>query len=193
MEISPSRDPGALGYDASMSDQPPTNHTDHDKEIPDQPPTTPDMVPLKEAAEILGISVNAVRQRLKRGTLQGVKTPAGWVVSPTTDRPPTTAGNQTPTTPAATDQPPTDHVDLSQLVELVDTLRKENAQLSGAAAWLLSQNAQLQRELQDLRTIEATASEGQNRPESDETGAHGAGVDHGGGALLRRIWRLFRS
>ncbi len=65
-------------YLADQSDQPPTDHA-----------TTPAPVPIEEAAAALGISVNAVRQRLKRGTLTGIKTDAGWLVDvlPTNRRP----------------------------------------------------------------------------------------------------------
>lgn len=120
------------------------------------------MVPIKEAAATLGITVNAVRQRLKRGTLHGVKTPSGWLVDPTTattDQPPTMDATTPGDAAATTDQPPTDHgagVDLSGLVAMIDDLRRENAQLHGAAAFLLAQNARLEAELRELRSIEAT-------------------------------------
>ncbi len=74
------------------------DHSDHeatDHGRSDQPPTdrltTPEPVPIEEAAAALGISVNAVLQRLKRGTLTGIKTDAGWSMScrPHVDRPET--------------------------------------------------------------------------------------------------------
>lgn len=192
-----------------MTDQPPTNHIDHGESGTDQPPTTPDMVPLKDAAAILGISVNAVRQRLKRGTLEGVKTDAGWLVNPTptNHRPttPETTSNQPPTTPATTDQPPTDHsnkareIDLSPLVDELRDLRKENAQLHSMAAWLVSQNAHLERQLEELRTIDATENPAVNTPGSPESASssaddvgHGQGQDSASGGTWGRLWRWLR-
>jgi hypothetical protein len=62
-----------------------------------RPPTDqPERVSLEEAAARLGISTNAVRQRIKRGTLAADRSVSPWVViwspgrsQPTTDRPPT--------------------------------------------------------------------------------------------------------
>ena len=71
-----------------MADRPPTDPTDPSAVAADRPtghgePGRP--VSLEEAADRLGITANAVRQRLKRGTLAGHKTPAGWVVVLPTD------------------------------------------------------------------------------------------------------------
>lgn len=114
----------------TMTDRP----TDHNPGT-DQPPTNPAaMVPIKEAAARLGISVNAVRQRIKRRTLLGVRTGAGWMVA--TDPATTAAGCQ-----PDTDQPPTDHrpqptdqADIAPLVGLVADLTRENRELAAAAA-----------------------------------------------------------
>jgi hypothetical protein len=46
-----------------------------------------DSLTLNEAAAILGISVNAVRQRIKRSTLKGTKSSDGWLVDLTTPTP----------------------------------------------------------------------------------------------------------
>ena len=108
-----------------MTDQPPDQVTDHADQEPTDQPTTPAPVPIEEAAAALGITVNAVRQRLKRGTLTGIKTDAGWLVDilptdhrPTTDQQPTdrptTTINQRPTT-----------VDLTPLTELIDRQGRE--------------------------------------------------------------------
>jgi hypothetical protein len=121
-----------------ISDQP-TDHDNNnrpttDQDATDHRPTTgdhpPDPVPatLEEAAVTLGITSNAVRQRLKRGTLTGEKTAGGWVVwlpadQATTvvvgrsviDQPPTT-GRPTSHRP----RPTTDTgVDLGPLAELI--------------------------------------------------------------------------
>ena len=120
-----------------MTDQP----TDQGDRPPgDHRPTTGDHapVPSEAAATRLGITVNAVRQRVKRGTIEGYKTPAGWVVvvdRPTTDRPPTSATDQpTNQRPTTTDQAPT--VDLAPLAAVISDLTRENRQLAEAAtAW----------------------------------------------------------
>jgi DNA-binding Lrp family transcriptional regulator len=177
-----------------MSDQPPTNHPGHVQDETDRPPTTPAMVSLKEAATTLGISVNAVRQRIKRGTLEGVKTSAGWLVdpTPTTDRPPTTSATTPMNVVATTDQPPTNHpVDLSPLVDEMRDLRKENAQLHSMAGWLVSQNVALRQEVDRLRMIEANVAtpEPQNGPQGD-------GDEHADrespAARLGGLWTLVR-
>ncbi len=124
----------------------PTNHDDQgDRPAGDHRPTTTDHapVPIEEAAARLGITVNAVRQRIKRGTVEGYKTPAGWVVvveRPTTDQGPTDQPtiatdhttrptNQRPTT---TDQ--AGNVDLAPLAAVIADLTRENRQLAEAAA-----------------------------------------------------------
>ncbi len=121
-----------------ISDQP-TDHDNNnrpttDQDATDHRPTTgdhpPDPVPatLEEAAVTLGITSNAVRQRLKRGTLTGEKTAGGWVVWLPTDQ--TTIGivgrsvsDQPPTTGRPTSdrpRPTTDAgVDLGPLAELI--------------------------------------------------------------------------
>lgn len=69
---------------ATMGDRPTDLATDHR-------PTDHGPVSLEVAADRLGVTVNAVRQRIKRGTLDGHKTPAGWVVA----WPPTKATDRT--------------------------------------------------------------------------------------------------
>jgi len=121
----------------TMTDQP----TDHgDRPVGDHRPTTIGHapVPIKAAADRLGITVNAVRQRIKRGTIEGYKTPAGWVVvldRPTTNRPPPSATDQpTNQRPTTTDQ--ATPVDLAPLAAVISDLTRENRQLAEAAtAW----------------------------------------------------------
>jgi hypothetical protein len=98
----------------------------------DQPPTNYEQVSLEEAALRLGITVNAVRQRLKRGTLIGVKTPDGWLVDwrPTTNEAdsrssanqPTITGGHRPTT--------TDHAAIEAIGVLRDLLTEERTALA---------------------------------------------------------------
>jgi hypothetical protein len=124
----------------TMTDQP-TDQSDRPPGV--HRPTTVGHapVPIEAAADRLGITVNAVRQRIKRGTIEGYKTPAGWVVvidRPTTDRPATepTEPTDQPTNqrPTTTDQAPP--VDLAPLAAVISDLTRENRQLAEAAtAW----------------------------------------------------------
>jgi len=83
------------------------------------------MLTREEAAADLGITANAVRQRIKRGTLPGIKTNAGWLVD-------MAATNDRPTTP--NDPKPT-----IALAPLADGIRDQNRRLeelsASAAFW----------------------------------------------------------
>ncbi len=125
-----------------MSDQP-TDQANDQMVDADQPhdadgqpatdqPTTPALVSLEDAALTLGITVNAVRQRIKRGTLIGIKTDAGWLVDVVatnqesgTDQPTRRPTNHTS---SATDHRPT--IDLSPLVDHIATLEDQVQRLT---------------------------------------------------------------
>ncbi len=138
-----------------MSDRSTDQPTDHgDRPSGDHRPTTTDHapVPIEEAAARLGITVNAVRQRIKRGTVEGYKTPAGWVVvvdRPATDHAATNhatrATNQRPTT---TDQ--AGSVDLAPLAVVIADLTRENRQLAEAAAIWQVRAMQAEEQLKQL-------------------------------------------
>jgi hypothetical protein len=130
--------------DHDTTDRPTTDHvvTDHRPTTGDHSPD-PAPVTLAEAAVTLGITSNAVRQRLKRGTLTGEKTAGGWVVwlpadqattgvvgRSVTDQPPTT-GRPTGDRP----RPTTDAgVDLGPLAELIARQGDEIGRLRETAA-----------------------------------------------------------
>lgn len=61
-------------------------------------PTTPALRTLDEAVADLGIMVNEIRQRIKRGTLLGTKSDADWLIDaghrPAMDRQSTPATNR---------------------------------------------------------------------------------------------------
>jgi len=92
------------------------------------PTTTPAAIPLRDAAAHLGISENAVRKRITRGTLQAHKVDGAWsvVVDDYPTATPESAIDQAATTPPATppDQPPA----LDQTA-LVEQLQMENGRL----------------------------------------------------------------
>ena len=156
----------------TMNDQlaDPTNHVAGDQPTTndgrDQPAadqaTTPALLTLEEAAAELGITVNAIRQRIKRGTLLGVKTDTGWLVDPdhrpATERPPTRAtGQPTNHTTTSTDQQPT--IDLAPLAEVIRDQNRRLEELAAAAAMWQTRAAHLENELKQLPAGE-TASTG---------------------------------
>ncbi len=123
-------------------DQPPDQESTDPQPTIDQPAADHGPMSMDEAAIALGISVNAVRQRVKRGTLEGNRTPAGWVVSLPTDHATTnhvgrSSTNQPPTGHRpGRDQPPTDPVNLAPLAELIERQGDEIRRLAEAStAW----------------------------------------------------------
>jgi hypothetical protein len=81
----------------------------------DYPTTTPAAIPLRDAAAHLGISENAVRKRITRGTLQAHKVDGAWrvVVDGYPAATPEPAADQAAATPS--NQPPA--MDQTALVE----------------------------------------------------------------------------
>jgi len=158
--------------------------TDHRPTTGDHPPG-PAPVTLEEAAITLGISPNAVRQRLKRGTLTGEKTAGGWVVWLPTDQATTlvvgwSVTDQPPTTGRPTgDRPrPTSGigVDLGPLAELIARQGDEIGRLrETAAVW------QIRAMQAEERLGQLTAGE---TPESPPQ-AGGPAAPEGQGATIR--------
>jgi hypothetical protein len=153
-------------------------------EIPDRqrPVTT---VGVAEAAHALGISHDALRSRLRRGTLEGFKDGDEWRVALPPDRQPTgdVSPRQAPTgNPTGTD--------LSPLVDLVERQTAEIQRLTAAAAMWQTRAAHLE---QRLLAIEAgtsspetppeTAPEAPGPPETNESAPTGIW------AWWRRWWR----
>lgn len=97
-------------------------------------------VPVRDAALALGISVDAVRARVRRGSLPAIKVEGEWQVEVPRNLPATVATDGDQVTPDQTDR---DHavasaVDLSPLVELISRQAKELADLREAATvWQL--------------------------------------------------------
>ena len=75
-----------------MTDQPSHQPGTDRRATVDQPSAERDALTIGEAAARLGLSTDAVRSRLHRGTLSGERSPDGWTVflprtAPTVDRP----------------------------------------------------------------------------------------------------------
>lgn len=121
-----------------MSDRP-SNVVDHDNDQPNNHNKDLLGLSLEDAADQLGITVNAVRQRIKRGTINAERTNDGWVVFLSTDQP-TKVGRSTGTANRPSVEPhsvagqPTDQASIEPLVELISDLTRQNAELSAAAA-----------------------------------------------------------
>ena len=179
-----------------MTDQPPD-------QVPTDPrPTTTDQggempaeetpLPLDEAAAALGISVNAVRQRIKRGTLLGVKSAAGWAVWLPTNQPTTpTIGRQPTNQPPAwlqptTDRPPTNPVDLAPLAELIARQGEDIRRLAEASTAWQFRAMQAEERLKQLTAGDAGQGAPQTRAEAPgatnaPTVGQGPPPDRGGG------------
>ncbi len=157
-----------------MTDQP-TDHPNDQVVDADQPatdqPTTPALVTLENAADRLGITVNAVRQRIKRGTLIGMKTADGWLVD-------VVATNQE----SGTDRPT---IDLAPLTELIDDLTRRNADLAATAAMWQTRSAHLE---QRLLAIEAGTPSPEAPPETVESPQANETGPHGLWDRIRRVW-----
>jgi len=177
-----------MGYDAlllsaiivTMTDQP-ADHTikgmvvpdqpiDHAGQEPtDQPPDAP-LWTLEEAATALEITVNAVRQRLKRGTLTGIKTNNGWLVDmvatnqrPATDRPSGRPTNHATT--QATDQPT---IDLAPLVSHIAALEDQVQRLTEASTMWQIRARQAEEQLKQLMAGNVVSD---NAPQSNTVDA----------------------
>jgi len=156
------------------ADQP---HDTNDQPATDQP-TTPALVSLEDAALTLGITVNAVRQRIKRGTLIGIKTDAGWLVDMVatnqesgTDRPTRRPTNHTS---SATDHRPT--IDLSPMVNHIATLEEQVQLLTESNTMWSIRARQAEEQLKALTagtTEPETTFSASGSPRSDETPATG--------------------
>ncbi len=180
-----------------MTDQPTDQANDQmvDADQPsdadDQPatdqPTTPALVSLEDAADTLGITVNAVRQRIKRGTLIGVRTETGWLVDMVatnqesgTDRPTTRPTNQSA---SATDHQPT--IDLAPLVSHIATLEDQVQRLTEASTIWQVRARQAEEQLKAL-TAGNVAPE--NAPEAVELPKTNETEPQGFWARVRRFW-----
>ncbi len=162
-------------YAPTMPNQPLANHNFP----PNQPPANhtggAGMVSLAEAALTLGITVNALRQRIKRGTVRAVKTEAGWLV----------ATNRQPTAPSrSTNHQPTtiETAGLAPLAAMVADLARDNRELAAAAAVWQERALVLEGRLLALSAGDSSGVSATTSPN-----AQGATIG-GNGALLSR-WR----
>jgi hypothetical protein len=142
-------------------------------------------VSVAEAAHALGISHDALRSRLRRGTLEGFKDGDEWRVvlpvdrQPTGDVPPQQAatGNETGT--------PTGN-DLSPLVDLVERQTAEIQRLTAASTLWQERARTLEQRLLAIEAGETppeTASEAVGAPETNDRDTGGVWT------WVKRVWR----
>ena len=173
------------------ADQP---HDAADQPATDQP-TTPAPVSLEGAALTLGITVDAVRQRIKRGTLIGIKTDAGWLVDVVaanqesgTDRPTRRPTNHTS---SATDHRPT--IDLAPMVNHIATLEDQLQRLTEASTMWQIRAHQAEDKLLQLTAGESEPASSQDSPPIDaQTFWPLPAIDEaptGIRAWMKRLWR----
>ena len=184
-----------------MSDQP-TDQANDQMVDADQPatdrPTTPAPVSLEDAALTLGTTVNAVRQRIKRGTLIGIKTDAGWLVDVVatnqesgTDQPTRRPTNHTS---SATDHRPT--IDLTPMVDHIAVLEDQVQRLTEASTMWSIRARQAEDKLLQLQAVNVdpdTATNAVESPPANETGPFVAlaveRIHEGLWDRVRRLWR----
>ena len=194
---------------AAMNDQPTDQANDQmvdadqpsdadDRPATDQP-TTSELVSLEDAALTLGITVNAVRQRIKRGTLIGIKTDAGWLVDVVATN--QESGIDQPTrrptnhTSSATDHRPT--IDLAPMVNHIATLEEQVQRLTEASTMWQVRARQAEDKLLQLQAVNvdpdaATITPGS--PQANETGPFVAlAVERIHEGLWDRVRRLWQS
>ena len=158
-------------------------------------PETPDRhrqastVSVAEAAHALGISHDALRSRLRRGSLEGFKDGDEWRVvlpvdrQPTGDVPPQQAatGNETGSPTGS----PTGN-DLSPLVDLVERQAAELQRLAASNAMWQTRAAHLENQLKQLtagNVAPENATEATESPQTNEPAPTGVL------AWWRRLWR----
>jgi hypothetical protein len=168
----------------TTNDQPPTDHTDQ----------TPEVISLEEAATRLGISTNAVRQRIKRGTLTGDRTTTPWSVlwspgrsRPTTGQPSTDQPTMESTTTTPDPRLAGIDAELAALRDERDWLRDRVEELTRTNLALISRLPAGDRPPDALEA----ATTRQDRAGGAERAAHDREADRAGGGLLRRFWRAW--
>jgi len=142
-------------------------------------------VSVAEAAHALGISHDALRSRLRRGTLEGFKDGDEWRVVLPADRQPT---GDVPPQQAATGNEtgsPTGN-DLSPLVDLVERQAGELQRLAASNAMWQTRAAHLENQLKALTAGDVapeSAPEAVDSPQTSDRGTSGVWT------WVKRVWR----
>ena len=138
--------------------------TDGDRTGDSGPNTRQDTITVTEAARRLNVTPDAIRARIRRGTLEAVKRDGTWhIVMPADGDDTTQQATQQDTTPAT-------DATVGALLELIADLTRQNADYAGAAAAWQARAGYLQERLAALEAGPLIVTpEGQNRPVANET------------------------
>ncbi len=182
----------------------------------DRPQITPDIsdtlavveVPIAEAAERLGLSTEAVRKRIQRGTLAGHKHEGAWYVlldpmagrqdGQMADRPdvqtdeagrldvPTQASGREPARGGSPSEATA--VDLGPLAELIERQGTEIRQLAEAAAIWQVRAVQAEERLKQLTAGDTTSADAPQASPEPQHGAQPANTDPDTPVPWWRFW-----
>lgn len=159
-----------------------------------QDATVAPTVTVPEAARILGVTTDAVRSRLRRRTLPGMKVASEWHVplsalhdtrqdaqpSPTGSQQDTPEPQQDATVERQEERREPDRmatvVDVGPLADLIDDLTRRNADLAAAAAMWQTRAVHLEDQLKQLTAgeiVSQTVPEPPGSPRIDDSGPRG--------------------
>jgi hypothetical protein len=130
--------------DRSGTDQ--TGVQSGDQTPPEHPPKR--ALSIADAADQLGMTSEAVRMRLKRGTLPGEKVNGHWVVYlEATEQEPPSASITAQTPPERPTEQPTERVESADQTATIDVYRELVESQRGEITFLREQNEQLHRQM----------------------------------------------
>jgi len=176
------------------ADRPPTEEQQDGQQDADRHDVTRQdaTVGVVEAAHILGTTTDAVRARLRRGTLQGHKVDGEWQViipAPTVGQQDATEHRQDATVDRQDAQQSGDRmptVDLAPLADLIERQAKELADLREAAAIWQVRARQAE---EQLKVLTAGNVAPDNAPEATESPESDGSTPTGIWTWVRRVWR----
>ncbi len=175
------------------ADRTPTDKQQDGQQDADRPDVTRQdaTVGVVEAAHLLGTTTDAVRARLRRGTLQGHKVNGEWQViipAPTVGQQDATEHQQDATADRQDAQQSGDRmptVDLAPLADLIERQAKELADLREAAAIWQIRARQAEEQLKQLSAGNVMPEDAQEAGESPQTSES---EPHGFWDRVRRLW-----
>ena len=183
----------SIGYHPGMTDPADRTPTDEQQDA-DRPDVTRQdaTVGVVEAAQLLGTTTDAVRARLRRGTLQGHKVDGEWQViipAPTVGQQDATEHQQDATADRqdvqqSGDRTPT--VDLAPLADLIERQANELADLREAATIWQVRARQAE---EQLKVLTAGNVAPETSPEALESPQTNESEPQGFWARVRRLWR----
>ncbi len=167
-----------------MSDHPPGQATDHAATHT-----------IADAARLLGISENAVRKRIRRGTLPARKEGDRWLVAlpgQVADHPPATTDLAADLAAPASDQAADLAAAITPLTALIERLTTENRELAEAATVWQVRAHHLEEQMKQL-TAGSLAQSASDETRQDAPGEENAAdvADDGAQPWWRRWWRVF--